>query len=195
MQPQEKSLQNRKAPTLLAARLIAILAIAAIVAMTLYAYRMREQILMLQRFGYLGIFLIEFIANASVMVPIPGSAVTMAVAPLFHPILLALVASTAASLGELFAYAAGRGGNTLIENSVWLERIESWMKKYGKVVITLMAAIPNPLFDTAGLAAGILRVPAPTFFFWCWLGKIINRLVIVLGASALLRWVMPLTPI
>jgi membrane protein YqaA with SNARE-associated domain len=175
-------------------RIAGFLSLVFIVGLTIYAYSIRHQLFLLERYGYPGIFLVEFIANASVLLPIPGSAVTAAVAPLFNPLILAAVASTAASFGEIFGYLVGLGGSTFIEESKvkWVERIEKWMGKYGGVTIAAMAAIPNPLFDTAGIAAGALKYPGWKFFLWCWLGKTINRLVIIFGAGALIRWFIPL---
>ena len=169
-------------------RIIGIVAVVVIVALTIYAYSMREQIVALRRYGYLGIWLIEFIANASVLLPIPGSLVTAAMIPLLHSPLLAIVASNAAAVGELTAYMAGLGGSTMIENANWYERVKKSISKYGGVTIFVLAAIPNPLFDTAGLAAGALRMNALQFFLWCWLGKFINRAVLVFGGAAFLHW-------
>jgi membrane protein DedA with SNARE-associated domain len=41
----------------------------------------------------------------------------------------------------------------------------------------VMAFIPNPIFDLAGMAAGMLKMPVPQFLFWCALGKILKMLV------------------
>ncbi len=105
-------------------RVIGILAVIVIVALTAYAYSMREQIVALRRYGYIGIWLIEFIANASVLLPIPGSLVTAAMIPLLHSPLLAIIASNAAAVGELTAYMAGLGGSVIIENANWYERVK-----------------------------------------------------------------------
>lgn len=172
-------------------RVIGILAVVVIVALTAYAYSMREQIVALRRYGYIGIWLIEFIANASVLLPIPGSLVTAAMIPLLHSPLLAITASNAAAVGELTAYLAGLGGSVIIENANWYERVKKSISKYGGVTILVLAAIPNPLFDTAGLAAGAIRMNALQFFIWCWLGKFINRAILVFGGTALLHWLRP----
>jgi membrane protein YqaA with SNARE-associated domain len=167
--------------------ILSIFSIILIVALTIFAYQMRDRVLSLQHYGYAGIFLIEFIANASVLLPIPGSLVAIAVAPLFNPLLLALTASLGAALGEIVAYVAGLSGSRLIHHPGWYDRIHTWLEKFGGITILLMAAIPNPLFDTAGLAAGALRMGITRFFFWCWAGKFINRLILVFSSAALLN--------
>jgi membrane protein YqaA with SNARE-associated domain len=39
-----------------------------------------------------------------------------------------------------------------------------------------LAAIPNPFFDFAGIAAGALRFPVWQFLFWSFLGKTVKML-------------------
>jgi membrane protein YqaA with SNARE-associated domain len=170
---------------------IGVLAVLAVVFLTALAYWYRDRVSALPRFGYPGVFLVELIANATIILPIPGSAVTTAISPLLNPWILAPVAATGAALGELSAYAAGLGGNVLIENQRWYLRVKGWMQKYGSVVVLLMAFIPNPFFDTAGLVAGSLRMKVVKFFFWCWAGKVLNRLLLVFGASALIIRLFP----
>ncbi|MEJ5203639.1 MAG: VTT domain-containing protein [Anaerolineales bacterium] len=179
------TMNNNKSARL---RIIGILAVVVIVALTIYAYSMREQIVALRRYGYIGIWLIEFIANASVLLPIPGSLVTAAMIPLLHSPLLAIISSNAAAVGELTAYMAGLGGSIVVENQRWYDRVKKWITKFGGVTIMVLAAIPNPLFDTAGLVAGAARMNMVQFFLWCWLGKFINRTILVFGGAALFEW-------
>jgi membrane protein DedA with SNARE-associated domain len=141
----------------------------------------------LQKFGIPGIFLVELIANASIILPIPGSAITAAVSPLFNPVYLIMAASLGAALGEMTGYLAGLGGKEMIEKTKWHARVREWVIKYGGIVILILAAIPNPLFDMAGITAGMLHMPAWKFFAWCWTGKLVNRTAVVLGGAALIR--------
>jgi membrane protein YqaA with SNARE-associated domain len=62
------------------------------------------------------------------------------------------------------------------------------MKKHSFITVTLMASIPNPLFDLAGLTCGHLLIPFFTFFFATFIGKAIFKvhlqlLFIVFGFS------------
>lgn len=178
-------------------RLVSIIMVILIVGGTILAYMNRHRIHDMVRYGLPGIFLVEFIANASIVLPIPGALVTAALSPLVPPIALILVSSLAAALGELTGYAAGMGGKQIIENAKWHDNVERWMKKFGGLTIVVMAAIPNPLFDIAGVTAGLLRMNVLYFFFCCWLGKIINRTVVVLGGSTLIGlipWMQPPPP-
>jgi len=72
-----------------------------------------------------------------------------------------------------------------VEKEDWYERIMKAMQKYGVWMILLLAIIPNPFFDLAGIAAGVLRIPLWKFFLFCGIGKIIKMLVFSYSGSSL----------
>ncbi len=170
-------------------RIVSIIAVLFIIGLTIYAYIMRDRFREFAQYGLLGSFIVEFIANASIALPIPGSLITAAISPFVSPVFLIVVASLGAALGELSGYLAGLGGKTIVEKSKWFPVVERYMQKYGGVTIFVLAAVPNPLFDMAGLSAGMLRMHPLKFFLWCWAGKIVNRTVVVLGGAHLIRMV------
>ncbi len=61
------------------------------------------------------------------------------------------------------------------------------MRKYGSITVLLLAFIPSPLFDIAGVTAGMLKMPLLRFLFWCMLGKILKMLVFAYGGSFILQ--------
>jgi membrane protein YqaA with SNARE-associated domain len=59
------------------------------------------------------------------------------------------------------------------------------MRRYGALTICVLATIPNPFFDLAGITAGILRFPVAWFLLCCWAGKTVKFLLIAfLGAQS-----------
>jgi len=58
---------------------------------------------------------------------------------------------------------------------VWMIKI---IKKIGFIGILLCAAIPNPLFDAAGVASGIAQIPFVTFFGATFIGKAVIKVLI-----------------
>jgi len=44
--------------------------------------------------------------------------------------------------------------------------------------LLVLSAFPNPLFDLAGITAGMMRVPVSRFLLACWIGKTIKSLAI-----------------
>ena len=44
-------------------------------------------------------------------------------------------------------------------------------KRYGQWAVMVLAFIPNPFFDVAGMAAGMLKMPVWKFLLFCWIGS------------------------
>ena len=153
----------------------------------------------LRRYGYLGVFLIPLIGSATFILPMPGLAVIAGGGALLDPVLglppwlvVALVAGLGESLGELTGYAAGYGGRAVLEQRRIVRRLEGWMRRRGSVVMFTVAVIPNPIFDVAGVLAGVVRMPVWKFFLAVLLGKIVKSAYVagagVIGFSVVQRW-------
>lgn len=147
-----------------------------VIALTVLLFIFRDQIKELERFGYAGIFLVSIFANATIIIPLPGIALTSAMGAVFHPFWVAVAAGSGAAIGEFSGYLAGFSGQALIEDARAYERVTNWMKKYGDITILVLAFIPNPLFDMAGMVAGALKMPWPRFAVFCAVGKILKML-------------------
>jgi len=112
---------------------------------------------------YVGIFVISAAASATLVIPIPGLAMTSLIGTLsvnpWDPLLIGISSGLGATLGETTGYLLGYSGRMAIPDTRTYEKVVSWMRKWGSLTIFLLALIPNPLFDIAGLAAGILKYP------------------------------------
>src|SRR3990172_5115326 len=135
----------------------------------------------LKSYGYAGLFLINLIGAASILLPSPAAASVLGGGALLQNFLgvpafiwVGLVAGLAESLGEFSGYAAGYGGRLIVENSQQYDRVSRWMERNGLVTMFLMSTIPNPLFDIAGLAAGAVRMPMNRFFAAVLAGKVVK---------------------
>ena len=154
--------------------LLRIFALLIVVGITVYIYSIRERIDEYTVYGYPGIFLIALLTNATVLLPAPGVAVVYAMGGIFNPLGVALAAGTGGALGELSGYLAGFSGQAVIEENAMYERFQPWVHKYGPWAILVLAAIPNPFFDTAGIIAGISKMPMVHFLLACWGGQLIK---------------------
>jgi len=154
--------------------LLRILALLAVVALTLFIYSIRERVEQFAAFGYPGIFLIALLANATILLPAPGVAVIYAMGAIFNPLGVGLAAGTGGTIGELSCYLAGFSGQAVVERSDVYSRIKPWVDKYGGWAILVLSAIPNPFFDLAGIAAGIAKMPLRTFLVFTWAGQLIK---------------------
>jgi len=161
--------------------LLRILALFAVVGITLYIYSIRHRVEEFQQFGYPGIFLIALLANATVLLPAPGVAVIYAMGAIFNPFGVGLAAGLGGTFGELSGYLAGFSGQAVVERMDVYNRIKPWVDKYGGWTILVLSAIPNPFFDVAGIAAGIARMPLQTFLIFAGIGQLIKMTAFALA--------------
>jgi len=151
-----------------------VLALLAVIGITLYIFSIRDRVEQFAGLGYPGVFLVALLANATVLLPAPGVAVIYAMGAIFNPFAVGLAAGTGGALGELSGYLAGFSGQAMIERMDIYDRIKPWVEKYGGWAILVLSAIPNPFFDVAGIAAGIAKMPVQTFLIFTWIGQLIK---------------------
>ncbi len=167
-----------------------ILALLVVVGITVFIYRIRDRADEFAALGYPGIFLVTLMANATVLLPAPGVAIVYAMGSVLNPLGVTLAAGTGGALGELSAYLAGFSGQIIVEKTETFERVRPWVKKYGAWTILVLAAIPNPFFDTAGVVAGILKMPVGLFLLACWGGQLIKMGLFAFAGYYSLHWLM-----
>ena len=166
-----------------------IAALLAVILISVYIFSVREQAARLAIYGYPGIFIISFLAYATVILPAPGIAIIFTMGGIFNPLVVGLVAGAGATLGEMVGYLAGFSGQAVVERAEVYDRLTGWMRKNGALTVFLLALIPNPFFDVAGIIAGILKMSVFKFLFWCWAGETLKMTAFAyLGSSALSRF-------
>ncbi len=164
-----------------------ILAVA--VAITVLIFLYRGQLARFSTYGYLGVFVVSLLGNATVILPVPSLLGVFVGGSAFNPLLVGLIAGVAEPLGELTGYMAGYAGRAIIEDQKTYMRIARWMQSRnffsGYLLIFVLSAVPNPVFDLAGIAAGALHLPVAGFLISCWLGKTLKALVIAFAGARL----------
>lgn len=168
--------------------LIRLLVLLVVIGLSAYIFTIRDDAERFAAYGYPGIFLISLLANATILLPAPGVAIVFAMGSVFEPALVALAAGLGATIGEISAYAAGFSGQAVIERTAAYANIVPWMRRFGGPTTLVLAAIPNPFFDLAGMAAGALRMPIVPFLFWCLLGKCIKMLIFAYSGAQSAEW-------
>jgi len=130
----------------------------------------------LDTLGYVGIFLLMFLSSATIVLPVPGLAGVVVGGAFLNPFLVGIVGGVGSALGETTGYVAGLGGKVVVEKGKrkMYNKLKRWMKRNGFLTIFISAALPNPFFDVAGLAAGALDYPFWEFLLACMGGKIIK---------------------
>lgn len=153
-----------------------VLALAAVVGISIYIFSIRDRAADFAIYGYPGIFLIALLSYATVILPAPGIAVVFTMGAIFNPLGVAIAAGAGAACGEITGYLAGYSGQAVIERADLYQRLNGWMQRNGSLTVLLLSAIPNPFFDIAGVAAGVLKMPILKFIFWCWIGETLKML-------------------
>lgn len=169
-----------------------ILVVIIVIGITVGLFIFRDRVANLAGYGYLGAFLISLISSATIILPIPGLVVIFALGATYNPYLVGLAAGAGSALGEITGYLAGYSGQIVLRNSKTYLRMEQWMKRRGSIIIFVLAFVPNPLFDLAGAAAGVLRYPLWKFLAVCFLGKTPKSILVALAGAWTLEWVREL---
>jgi uncharacterized membrane protein YdjX (TVP38/TMEM64 family) len=175
--------------------LIRLMAFLFVISLGVMIFIYRDRVQELESYGYAGVFLIAMISNATVLLPVPGVMVVFAMGAVFDPILIALFAGLGAAIGELSGYLVGFSGQGLAERSETLVSISDWIernRKFSDLGIAAMAAVPNPFFDLAGIAAGTLKIPVWRFLLSCAAGSIIKMLAFAIAGNRSLNWIIHL---
>jgi membrane protein YqaA with SNARE-associated domain len=167
-----------------------ILVLILVLGVTASIFVFRDRVTNLAGYGYLGAFLISLLSSATIILPIPGIAVIFALGATYDPYLVGLAAGAGSALGELSGYMAGYSGQGIFKKSKTYLRMEHWMRRRGSVVIFVLAFVPNPIFDLAGAAAGILRYPPWKFLFFCFLGKTPRSILVAFAGAWALEGVL-----
>jgi membrane protein YqaA with SNARE-associated domain len=155
---------------------------AALAAATIYLDINSDQ---LKGFGYVGIFILNLISTSTFFIPVPGltaagQALIVSEAPRLGAWQVGVIGGLGMALGEITAYVAGAlgrevaqgrevGGPTWFRNALSkTARAINWlMLRYGMITLFALSAVPNPIFEIAGLTAGAVRMN-----FWRFLGAV-----------------------
>ncbi|MDP1545348.1 MAG: VTT domain-containing protein [Anaerolineales bacterium] len=183
------NLKTSKPANSAATNILRIVAILAVIGITIYIYSIRDRVEEFAAYGYPGIFLVTLLANATIFLPAPGVAVVFAMGSIFNPIGVALAAGTGGALGELSGYLAGFSGQAIVERTDVYEKIHPWIEKYGGWAILVLSAIPNPFFDIAGVAAGMAKMKFWKFLLFCWIGQIIKMAMFAFAGAYSIDWI------
>lgn len=177
------------------ARVLAFVSVGIILALAGAVVYYWERVQGLGSYGYLGAFVISILGSATIIVPVPSLAVVFALGGVLkYPLLVGIAAGMGEPLGELTGYMAGVGGRKALKSSQnpLYTRVQEWMRRRGFLALFAMAAVPNPIFDLIGAAAGALRYPLWKFLLVCWAGKTVKGLMVSFagawGLQFVLRW-------
>jgi membrane protein DedA with SNARE-associated domain len=156
-----------------------------------------------RKFGYAGIFVANFLGTATGFIPVPGltaagqGLIVWGSQELWVPAVV-VVGASAMTLAESTAYLTGSIGRGIAEErepikgriGEWLSKAARWvdwlMARWGFLTLLVLSAIPNPLFEFAGVTAGAVRMNFWTFLLAVGIGKTIRVILLVVIGDALI---------
>ena len=155
-----------------------ILLIGALVSVALFFLRgLLFDSINLSSLGYAGVFIFSLLGAATIFLPSGGSVAVIGAGAVLNPVWVGLLAGAGATIGELTGYIIGYEGGAVLEKHASLfAKAKRWMERRGSITIFVLSAVPNPIFDAAGLAAGAIRFPLRRFLVLVWAGKTIQAL-------------------
>ncbi|MBN1644203.1 MAG: VTT domain-containing protein [Dehalococcoidales bacterium] len=158
---------------------LSVVMFALVIGLTIALFLLKDEIVKLGNYGYLGAFLISVLTNASILLPMPSLLLIFPLGATFNPIYIGLAMGVGGAIGEMTAYLAGYSGRGLWHDNPNYQKAAAWLKKWGMLIIFVYTATPMPM-DLMGLAAGNLRFPVWKFFLPAWVGKTIKYIALSL---------------
>jgi membrane protein YqaA with SNARE-associated domain len=147
-----------------------------------------RQFTFLQNIGYAEIFIVSLVSSATILLPMPGFALVFAAAPYLNPFLLGIAAGAGSGIGEISGYLAGFAGHNAVERTSIFRSHKKQIEKYGAASIFILALIPNPAFDMAGIAAGAIEMKWWKFLAATVAGKSIRYVLLAYTGSLAGSW-------
>ncbi|MBP3381829.1 MAG: DedA family protein [Clostridia bacterium] len=174
-----------------ARKIAEILLVAGIVALSVAICLFRDRIQAVGSLGYVGLFLLCFLANATVFLPAPSLMLAASAALVMNPWLVALVASLGSALGEFVGYVFGSATKDL--SPKFQKLLEKLQQKVPNetVLVFVLALLPLPLFDVVGVYAGGTKMHLVRFFAACFVGKF-TKMLVYTRLYDILAWVITL---
>ncbi len=190
--------EPEKKPSTKIAYALGIFGIAATLVMAAAVVYYWEWVHDLGAYGYVGAFLISILGGATIIVPVPMLAVIFALGRVMeYTWLVGIANGLGETVGALIIYMTGYGGGSAIYsrthgrlNTAYVKMM-GLMERRGWLILFVLAAILNPFFYPAALAAGALRFGAKRYILITCVGKIIKGMTVTYagywGLRGLLR--------
>lgn len=148
-----------------------------IIGLSVTIFLLRDKIQNVSEVGYLGLFVLCFLANATVLLPAPSLMIAASCALIMNPWLVAVCAALGSTLGEFVGYAFGTVTEDL--SPTFKNLLDKLTTKIHNqtLLVFILAVLPLPLFDLVGIYSGGTKMNLIKFFLACFAGKLIKMLV------------------
>lgn len=146
-----------------------------------------------EQYAYLGAFVIALLTNLTLAVPVPYNPVVLQLMTVVElPLLVALLAAAGSALGESTGWWVGSQGRAVLPVDGRAGSAVRWLQQLARhrrrsfAGLVAFSAVPNPVFDVAGLVAGAARIPYRLFLVATFVGRLLRFVAFALVGEALL---------
>ncbi len=139
-----------------------------------------QEFMQFSKYGYVGVFIISFLAGITVLVPVPSVFIVFTLGAVLNPVLVGLVAGVAEATGSMGVYLTGLSSARAfhaLDHAV-MAKFRAWIKSRGALSVFAMSAIFNPLFYPFTAIAGMMHFGWWRFFLLCLAGKSLKNILV-----------------
>jgi len=132
------------------------------------------------RYGYIGVFIISFLADVTLFVPVPSLFIVFTLGGVLNPLLVGLIAGVGETIGSMVVYMTGLSSAKAfhaLDHRV-MDRFRTWIKTRGALSVFIMASILNPLFYPFTAIAGMMHFGWWRFLLLCLAGKTLKNVLL-----------------
>lgn len=160
-------------------KILSFLFVLFVISISVLLFLSRDILIYDDKYGYLGVLVLCFLCNATIFAPAPSLIVAVTAAQTLQPLLVILLGAVGTSLGEMVGYFSGKAGRAFTYRD---GRVVNWITEKGVMAVFLLALLPLPLFDLAGISSGFCEMKWRKFFVACFLGKLLKMTIYVFGS-------------
>ena len=184
------TVSRRKTPAYVLGGLSVVLTVALCVLVIIYW----QVFVQFSKYGYVGVFIISFLAGVTVLVPVPSVFIVFTLGAVLNPILVGLIAGCGETIGSMVVYLTGLSSARAfhaLDNGV-MEKFRAWIKSRGALSVFAMSAIFNPLFYPFTAIAGMMHYGWWRFLLLCLAGKSLKNILVAVAGFYGLKFIMDL---
>lgn len=142
-----------------------------------------QEFVQFARYGYIGVFVISFLADVTVFVPVPSIFVIFTLGAVLNPVAVGLIAGMGETVGSMVVYVTGLSSARAfhgLDHGV-MEKFRAWIRSRGAFSVFAMSAILNPLFYPFTAIAGMMHFGWWRFLLLCLAGKCLKDVLLALA--------------
>ena len=139
-----------------------------------------QEFMQFSRYGYIGVFIVSFLAGITVLVPVPSVFIVFTLGAVLNPVLVGLIAGAGEATGSMGVYLTGLSSARAfhaLDHTV-MAKFRAWIKSRGALSVFAMSAIFNPLFFPFTAIAGMMHYGWWRFFLLCLAGKSLKNILV-----------------